>query len=121
MATRDFLKRLEGIHQQFRADAAPALVSIILDGENAWESYPQDGHPFLRGLYEALSRDERFRLVTVSEFLEQRPIDQQPSLPELFAGSWIDGNFATWIGHPEKNTAWAYLARVRHDLAAARP
>ena len=121
IAIQDFLKRLEGIHQQFSAQAAPALVCIILDGENAWESYPQDGHPFLRGLYEALSRDERFRVVTVSEFLEQFPIDQQPSLPELFAGSWIDGNFATWIGHPEKNAAWTHLARVRQDLVAARP
>ena len=121
VAIQDFLKRLEGIHQQFRAEPAPALVGIILDGENAWESYPQDGHPFLRGLYEALSRDERFRLVTVSEFLDLCPVDQQPSLPELFAGSWIDGNFATWIGHSEKNAAWSHLARMRQDLVAARP
>lgn len=118
IAIQDFLKRLEGIHQQFRTVKIPALVSVILDGENAWEFYPRDGHEFLEGLYEALSRDDRFRLVTVSEFLDQFPPDQSASLPELFAGSWIDGNFATWVGHPEKNTAWAHLAKAREDLAA---
>ena len=120
IAIQDFLKRLEGISRQFRNEKQPALVSIILDGENAWEFYPRDGHEFLRGLYEALARDERFRVVTVSEFLERFPVDRHPSLPPLFAGSWIDGNFATWIGHPEKNAAWAHLARVRQELATTR-
>ncbi len=119
MAIQDFLKRLEGIYQQFRAEKTPALVSLILDGENAWESYHRDGHEFLMGLYHALAADSRFRLVTVSEFLDQFPLDQTPSLPEVRAGSWIDGNFATWIGHPEKNTAWTHLANVRADLTTA--
>ncbi|MBI3323434.1 MAG: hypothetical protein HYZ95_03110, partial [Candidatus Omnitrophica bacterium] len=118
-AVQDFLKRLEGIARQLRTERLPALVSIILDGENAWEFYPRDGHDFLQGLYEALAGDERFRVVTVSEFLDRFPLDQTPSLPELFAGSWIDGNFATWIGHPEKNAAWTHLAKAREDLAAS--
>ena len=120
LAIQDFLKRLEGISRQFRSEKTPALVSIILDGENAWEFYPRDGHEFLRGLYEALARDERFRVVTVNEFLERFPADHHPSLPPLFAGSWIDGDFATWIGHPEKNTAWTHLARARQELATTR-
>ena len=120
LAIQDFLRRLEGIYQQFRTEKTPALVSIILDGENAWEFYPRDGHEFLRGLYQALAGDERFRVVTVSEFLAQFPLDDSPSLPELFAGSWIGGNFATWIGHPEKNTAWTYLAHLRQELAATK-
>ncbi len=119
-AAGDFLKRLGEIHQQFRAADRPALVSIILDGENAWESYQDDGHEFLMRLYEALANDGRFRCVTVSEFLRQFPLDQAESLPELFSGSWIDANFATWIGHPEKNAAWAHLTRTREALAAAQ-
>lgn len=118
LAVADFLNRLGSIHQQFRTSQAPALVSIILDGENAWESYANDGHEFLTGLYAALAKDDRFRCVTVSEFLQQHPVDHADSLPELFSGSWIDGNFATWIGHPEKNAAWHLLAAARDALSA---
>ncbi len=115
-AVTDFMKRLEHIHQQFR-EGPPALISIILDGENAWEFYPNDGHDFLTTLYHALSQDERFRCVTINEFLQQHPVDHAESLPELFSGSWIDGNFATWIGHPEKNQAWRELLQAREAFA----
>ncbi len=117
-AVEDFMKRLSAVYEQFRNAERPALVSIILDGENAWEFYPNDGHDFLMSLYGALASDDRFRCVTVSEFLQQYPLDHAESLPELFSGSWIDGNFATWIGHPEKNAAWEHLARAREALAS---
>ncbi len=117
-AVRDLLGRLDAIREGWADPSRPPLVTIILDGENAWESYPRDGQDFFHGLYRALSGDARFRLVTVSEFLAQWPADMQAALPTLFAGSWIDGNFATWIGHPEKNTAWTHLASVREDLVA---
>jgi alpha-amylase/alpha-mannosidase (GH57 family) len=119
MAIQDFLKRCEGIHQQFRAEKMPGLVTIILDGENAWEFYPRDGFEFLHGLYQALAGDGRFRLVTVSEFLDQFPPDPGQPLPELFTGSWIDANLSTWIGHPEHNAAWTHLTRARQDLVEA--
>jgi alpha-amylase/alpha-mannosidase (GH57 family) len=119
LAVADFLKRLGDLHQQFRAAPQPALVSIVLDGENAWEFYPDDGHEFLSGLYRALAADKRFRCVTVSEFLEQYPPEHTASLPEIFSGSWIDTNFATWVGHPEKNAAWRHLAGLREALEAA--
>ena len=32
-----------------------AVVPIILDGENAWEYYPQSGREFLRRFYDALA------------------------------------------------------------------
>src|SRR3989338_3310469 len=115
-AAADFLRRLEAIRSQLRGASRPPLVSIILDGENAWEGYADDGHPFLMELYAALSRDERFRCVTISEYLDRHPLDAEPSLPELFSGSWINGNFATWVGHPEKNAAWSRLADARAAL-----
>ena len=34
-----------------------AVVSIILDGENAWEYYPQSGREFLRRFYDGVQRD----------------------------------------------------------------
>lgn len=120
VAVADFVKRLERIHQHVQGWEQPALVSIILDGENAWEFYPNDAHDFLTCLYQALERDERFQCVTVSEFLQHYSLELTPSLPELFSGSWIDGNFATWVGHPEKNVAWEHLSRAREALEPFR-
>ena len=121
IAVTDFLKRLGEIHQQMVASEHPALVSIVLDGENAWEFYSNNGHEFLMSLYQALAHDERFACVTVSEFLDRYPLDHAESLPELWSGSWIDGNFATWIGHPEKNTAWEHLGRAREVIGFCHP
>jgi alpha-amylase/alpha-mannosidase (GH57 family) len=92
----------------------PALVPIILDGENCWEHYPQGGVPFLRALYERCTRTPGVRTMTVSEYLEQHPPGE--ALPRLFAGSWIHHNFAIWIGHEEDNTAWDALHRTRDHL-----
>ncbi|HAM41618.1 MAG TPA: glycoside hydrolase [Candidatus Omnitrophica bacterium] len=119
LAVKDFMSRLHAIHRQVQHLSRPPLLTIALDGENAWEHYPQDGHAFLRALYGTLASDERIQVVTVSEFLNRFPPDRSSSLPELFAGSWIDGNFSTWVGHPEKNTAWAYLSKTREALSAS--
>ena len=45
---------------------------IILDGENAWEYYPENGYHFLDALYRELSRHPGFALGTFSE-LPRRP------------------------------------------------
>ena len=37
----------------------PALVSVILDGENCWEHYPGGGVAFLRSLYQRCTPDTR--------------------------------------------------------------
>jgi len=118
MAVADFMGRLGQLHRQSESASQPALVSIILDGENAWEAYADDGHPFLTQLYEALANDARFRCVTISEFLDAYPVNQAASLPPLWSGSWIDANFATWVGHPEKNAAWSHLAHARSALGS---
>lgn len=114
-AADDLLGRLHAIRQAC-TDPAP-LVTIILDGENAWESYPEDGREFLSRLYEGLSRDPGLRCVTVSEHLAAHP--PRATLPRLAAGSWIRADFTTWIGDPEKNRAWEALAQARAVWASA--
>jgi hypothetical protein len=37
-------------------------------------------------------------------------------LPGIFPGSWIDGNFYIWIGHPDDHKAWSQLAEARNVL-----
>jgi len=111
-AAADFMNRLKEIE----ASAAPLgisapLVVVALDGENPWEFYPEDGEPFLRALYQALSEDSAIRCTTISEYLQTYP--PQRELPTLAAGSWIRGEFSTWIGHPPQNKAWEELHRAR--------
>ncbi len=112
-AANDFVGSLHGIDQSIHS-AEPALVSVILDGENCWEHYPGGGVAFLRALYERCTRTPGVRPMTVGQYLEQHP--PQDTLPHLFAGSWISHNFAIWIGHEEDNTAWDALHRTREYL-----
>lgn len=111
-AAEDFLGRLRGIGQAVAE--GPALVPVILDGENCWEHYPGGGVAFLRALYERCTRAGDVRPVKVGDFLEEHP--PRDTLPHLFAGSWISHNFAIWIGHEEDNTAWDALHRAREHL-----
>jgi len=116
-AVNDLMLRLYMIRDKVLHLEQPFLVSIILDGENAWEEYEHNGDPFLRRLYERLSREREYICpVTVSEYLERFGVRE--SLPQLATGSWIGGNLETWIGEPAQNTAWVYLKRARDDLAA---
>ena len=116
-AANDFINRIHAIRDELIAQGAegPNLVSVILDGENAWEYYENDGKQFLNTLYALLSEDELIRTVTPSEFLEMAP--DQPEIEDLWAGSWISHDFSTWIGEDEENRAWEYLADTRAILA----
>jgi alpha-amylase/alpha-mannosidase (GH57 family) len=117
-AASDLVEHLEGIQADFIADAVegPHIVSIILDGENAWEYYPNDGNDFFSALYQKFSESEVLKTVTPSEYLKMFP--EQLSLDELFPSAWFSANYATWIGETEEAIAWDYLAQVRGDLAA---
>jgi alpha-amylase/alpha-mannosidase (GH57 family) len=112
-AAEDFMGKLHGIGEAVN-NSGPALVSVILDGENCWEHYPGDGVRFLRALYERCVRSKDVRPVKIGDYLERHP--PRDSLPHLFAGSWINHNFAIWVGHEEDNTAWDALHAAREYL-----
>ena len=88
-----------------------AIVSIILDGENAWEYYPENGYYFLSALYKGLADHADFNLTTYSDYLTTHK--QAVQLPEIVAGSWVYGTFSTWIGSADKNRAWDMLAEAK--------
>lgn len=113
-AVNDLVDRLHRIRKSL--GSKPHLVSIILDGENAWEHYPNDGRDFFLYLYERLSKEEGLRCVTVSEYLKQHPA--QDRIDKLHAGSWIYSNFRIWIGHEEDNRAWDLLGQTREALVS---
>ena len=116
VAAADLVKRVHDIRDGLIASGAkgPHLVTVILDGENAWEYYENDGKEFLHTLYQKLSEDALIKTVTPSEFLALAP--DQPTIEDLWAGSWISHDFSTWIGEDEENLAWSYLYRTR-DMA----
>lgn len=117
VAVADFIGRIERIKARLNEQGAegPHLVSVILDGENAWEHYPNDGIEFLSGLYAALADHPTIRTITPSEYLSLFP--EQREIDDLWPGSWFSPDFSTWIGEPEETLAWTYLERVRRHLA----
>ena len=90
-----------------------AVLSIVLDGENAWESYEGNGRDFLRRFYDQLQRDPQIEPVTVSEAIARQNPESLGGLRGLVPGSWINANFNVWIGAPEDNKSWDYLTQAR--------
>lgn len=118
-AVEDFITRLHNIRNRIVAEKGETqlsnfVVSVILDGENCWEYYKNDGKPFLRKLYQRLSEDPLIRSTTFSEALSQ--IREMPSLSHVHPGSWINANFNIWIGNEEDNRAWDLLKKTRDFL-----
>jgi alpha-amylase/alpha-mannosidase (GH57 family) len=125
-AAADFVARVRRAGERASAlPGAPAssdgeepLVTVILDGENCWEAYAEDGRPFLLALYRRLSQDDRIRTVTVGEAVAATPMQQR--LAHVPVGSWIRDDLGIWIGDAEKNRAWSELGRAQEALARAQ-
>jgi len=109
-AAADLLSRLRDLRHNLPMTSAP-LVVVALDGENAWEYYPDEGHEFLTSLYEGLSTDDSLRCVTVSEHLAESPTHRR--LDWLHTGSWICADLTTWCGTEAHGAAWDSLERSR--------
>ncbi len=116
-AADDFVRRLVDAGRAFadRGGRGEPTVSVILDGENAWEHFEGGGRPFLRALFRRLSGHAELRTVTMAEACA----DPREELPTIFPGSWIDANFSIWIGHRDDQRAWSQLAEAREALASA--
>jgi len=131
-AVADFVRSLEDIRRNSDPAQDP-VVSIILDGENAWEYYPYNGYYFLSELYDALQHHPFIRTTTFRECVadigarlqagegeagaEQagppRFAVKEGSLTAMVAGSWVYGTFSTWIGMAPKNRAWELLCAAK--------
>lgn len=112
-AAADLLKRLHDIARE----NPDGMIGLILDGENCWERYEDNGYPFLTAFYRGLAQDPVLEAVGINEALNE--YDPQP-LERLAPGSWINGDFKIWIGHSEENTAWDWLERGRRDVFSDR-
>jgi len=118
-AAGHFVAQIESIAQHAPAEETP-VVSVILDGENAWEYYPYNGFYFLDELYAELEANTRIHTSTYSDYLTSSMTNpssaKKRDLPSIVAGSWVYGNFATWIGSKDKNHAWDLLCVAKQSF-----
>lgn len=107
-AVEHFLSSLKRIYE---AQNNPT-VCVIVDGENAWEFYENNGFDFFNALYTRLENTSWCRTVSMDEVASQ----EQAPLESLHPGSWIHGTFDTWSGHPQKNQAWELIFQTKRDV-----
>lgn len=130
-AARDFVEEIKSRFARKLTGEADQVLTVVLDGENAWGAYRDDARPFLHALYGPLERDGEIQTVTFAEYLHgnpersvaPHPLETQRKVHELFSGSWIDENgsspgvdLGTWIGEDEENRGWELLGHARDFL-----
>ena len=115
-AAQHLVGQLEGILADSRPDESP-VVSIVLDGENAWEHYPYNGYFFFEDLYRLLEQHPRLRTTTYADLLTRIPNGGPVAerLGGITAGSWVYGTLSTWIGDADKNRAWDLLCAAKQS------
>ena len=123
-AAHNFVDEVAAIAQN-APDGETPIVSVILDGENAWEYYPYNGFFFIDELYSALEARPEIHTNTFRDYLksseDRSDSAKVRSLSEIVPGSWVYGDFSTWIGCRDKNHAWDLLctAKQSYDLVMA--
>lgn len=113
-AVANFIGHMENIAKAC-PDHNDCLIVIILDGENAWEYYPENGYYFLDELYRGVANHPGLELTTFERFQAEKT--PNPAHEEhLSAGSWVYGTFSTWIGDPDKNRGWEILVEAKRTF-----
>jgi alpha-amylase/alpha-mannosidase (GH57 family) len=114
-AANDLMGHLGRVAENLRRDTDRGLLTIVMDGENAWEYFEDNGRAFFEALYAGLDNMDDVSSTTVSEFLELEP--PKRAIGKVFTGSWINHDFKIWIGDEQDNVSWDYLSAVRKDLS----
>jgi len=107
-AASDFIYELEKIRNEAGDEAS---VFVILDGENAWEFYKNNAKDFFEYLYKKIKNTPWCKTLTMDEISKL----ERKKLSYLSAGSWIHGEFNTWVGDIEKTRAWELLYLTKRD------
>ncbi len=96
-----------------------AIVSIILDGENAWEYYYENGFYFLNDLYSLVSSSVKINPVLLNEVFDMNRGGDGDciKLDYIMPGSWVNGNLRMWVGEEQKNKAWVLLNEAKNALS----
>jgi len=112
-AAYDMLGHFKKTHDSAKSTLKDRAVSIIMDGENAWEHYHNNGLEFFEALYWGLEKSLTLTTSTPSQFLENR--ESEP-LEKLASGSWINGDFGVWAGSDANNDYWSLLVDIKRMI-----
>ena len=126
-AADDFIRSV--LHYAPPEGEPDRLLSVIVDGEYAWEWYKKDvdGKDFLHALYrklEKLHRTHQIVTVTPTEYvtgnpkrgIPPHPVESLTTVDHLWPGSCSSPDYSPWIGEHEENLAWEYLLNARVAL-----
>lgn len=111
-AVDDFFTKLENIYRQNEN----AVVTVALDGENAWEFFPHNALPFFEEFYSRIGSTEWIETTFFNDIAQQHNL---PKLQNIKSGSWA-GDFSIWIGDAEKNAHWEELASLKSLFGTTR-
>ncbi|MEI8349223.1 MAG: glycoside hydrolase family 57 protein [Candidatus Omnitrophota bacterium] len=109
-ASNDLIEHFKRTHSYAKDIFKERAITIIMDGENAWEYYKNNGVDFLERLYSALEKSDVLTTSTPSEFLKH---SSKRTLERLSSGSWINGDFGVWVGSKKNNIYWNILRNIR--------
>jgi alpha-amylase/alpha-mannosidase (GH57 family) len=106
-ASEHFINSLASINN----NNSNSTVFVILDGENAWEFYQNNAFDFFDLLYTKLSHTPWCKTLSMDEVAKL----PAKNLDRLAPGSWIHGEFNTWVGHSEKTRGWELIYLTKRD------
>ncbi len=112
-AACDLMEHFKRIHYYTKDMFKERVITIIMDGENAWEYYKNNGVEFLETVYTGLEKSEILTTDLPSNIFKH---SSPKRLQKLASGSWINNDFGVWIGSKENNLCWDILKRLR-DIA----
>ena len=113
-AASDLIKRIKSIGANCPT-GKDNIITIILDGENPWEHYPEGGKLFLNMLFQKM-REEGIKTTSIGRYIQNHK--PETTITKLHSGSWIAANYAIWIGKNQKNQGWNYLKRTVDELGS---
>lgn len=113
-AIGDFMGKARAIKNSLPDDGKSRLLTVIMDGENAWEYFKNNGRDFLLGLYRRIIEEPDLQPTTIGRYIDEHKIENR--LESIQPGSWIGGKFRIWIGAPQKNRAWDELIKARDQF-----
>ena len=119
LCANDLFDRIKTVHDKLRnSPDKKHILTIAMDGENSWDSYPSDGRIFLERLYSLINDDKNISTVLISDYVEKNKKTEK-LLKKVASGSWVNQEFQLWVAEPTKNLAWKYLVQTRNDLREA--
>jgi len=116
-AVNDLMSHFRRTHDFAKNIFKERVITIIMDGENAWEYYKHNGIDFLETLYSSLEKSDCLSMTTPSEFLKK---ENPRKLERLSCGSWINGDFGVWAGSKKNNYYWNILKKTRDLIERSR-